>query len=143
MPPASSAPPAVFLACLLMLAPLMLAPRWAAGQDYPSRPVRMIVPFAPGGATDVPARLIAPKMSEGLGQQVVIENRPGAGGIIGMEAAAKSAPDGYTLLMATNGEFAMNPAIYPKLPYNPVRDFMPVSIVAETPTQPTTFSRSA
>ncbi len=118
--------------CLLAFL-LVLAPGWAAAQDYPSRPVRIIVPFAPGGATDVPTRLIAPKMSESLGQPVVIENRTGAGGIIGIEAVAKSAPDGYTVLMASNAEYAMHPAIYPKLPYNPLRDFIPISIVAEQP----------
>lgn len=117
----------------LLILLLFLAPGWAAAQDYPSRPVRIIVPFAPGGATDVPTRLIAPKMSESLGQPVVIENRTGAGGIIGIEAVAKSAPDGYTLLMASNAEYAMHPAIYPKLPYIPLRDFIPISIVAEQP----------
>src|SRR5215212_4828044 len=113
---------------------LLLCTGFAAGaQDYPNRPIRMIVPFAPGGATDIPARLIAPKLSEFLGQPVVIENRPGASGIIGLEAAAKSAPDGYTLLMATNGELVMNPSIYPKLPYDPFKDLTPVSIVLESP----------
>jgi tripartite-type tricarboxylate transporter receptor subunit TctC len=105
----------------------------AAAQDYPSRPIRVIVPFAPGGATDIPARLVAPKLGDALGQPVVIENRPGAGGIIGIDAAAKSAPDGYTLLMATNGELVMNPSIYPKLPYDPFNDFTPVSIMLESP----------
>ena len=118
--------------CLLAFL-LILAPGWAAAQDYPSRPVRIIVPFAPGGATDVPTRLIGPKLSESLGQPVVIENRTGAGGIIGIEAVAKSAPDGYTLLMASNAEYAMHPAIYAKLPYVPLRDFIPISIVAEQP----------
>jgi tripartite-type tricarboxylate transporter receptor subunit TctC len=105
----------------------------AAAQDWPSRPVRIIVPFAPGGATDIPARLIAPKLTDALGQSVVIENRTGAGGIIGIEAAARSQPDGYTMLMATNGELVMNPSIYPKLPYDPFKDFIPVSIMLESP----------
>ena len=105
----------------------------AGAQDYPSRAIRIIVPFPPGGATDIPARLVAPKLSEALGQPVVIENRTGAGGIIGVEAVAKSAPDGYTLLMATNGELVMNPSIYPKLPYDPFKDFIPVSIMLESP----------
>jgi tripartite-type tricarboxylate transporter receptor subunit TctC len=112
---------------------LLCAAFGATAQDYPNRPLRMIVPFAPGGATDIPARLISPKLSEFLGQPVVIENRPGASGIIGIEAAAKSAPDGYTLLMATNGELVMNPSIYPKLPYDPFKDLTPVSIVLESP----------
>ena len=118
--------------CLLALL-LVFASGWAAAQEYPSRPIRIIVPFAPGGATDVPTRLIAPKMSESLGQPVVIENRTGAGGIIGIEAVVKSAPDGYTVLMASNAEYAMHPAIYTKLPYVPMRDLIPISIVAEQP----------
>jgi tripartite-type tricarboxylate transporter receptor subunit TctC len=111
----------------------MLATLTVVAQEYPTRPIRMIVPFAPGGATDIPARLVAPKLGEALGQPVVIENRPGAGGIIGIDAAAKSAPDGYTLLMATNGEMVMNPSIYPKLPYDPFNDFTPISIMIESP----------
>lgn len=118
-----------FLSALL----LVVTPHWAISQEYPSRPVRIIVPFAPGGATDVPARLIAPKLTEFLGQPFVIENRTGAGGIIGIDAVAKSAPDGYTLLMASNAEYAMHPSIYSKLPYNPLRDLVLVSIVVEQP----------
>ena len=105
----------------------------ALAQDWPARPVRIIVPFAPGGATDIPARLIAPKLQEALGQPIVIENRTGAGGIVGIQAAAQSQPDGYTMLMATNGELVMNPSIYPKLPYDPFKDFIPVSIMLESP----------
>ncbi len=105
----------------------------AVAQEYPNKPIRIIVPFAPGGATDVPTRMVAPKLAEALGQQVVVENRPGAGGIIGIEAAAKAPADGYTLLMATNAEYTMNPSIYAKLPYDPFKDFASISIVAETP----------
>ena len=105
----------------------------AAAQEFPNKPLRIIVPFAPGGATDVPTRLIAPKLAETLGQQVVVENRPGAGGIIGIDAAAKAPADGYTLLMATNAEYTMNPSIYAKLPYDPFKDFASIGIVAETP----------
>src|SRR3954469_4160906 len=112
---------------------LLMAFACASAQDYPTRGIRMIVPFAPGGATDIPARLLAPKLSEALGQPVVVENRPGASGIIGMDAAAKSTPDGYTVLMATNGELVMNPFIYPKLPYDPFTDLTPVSIAIESP----------
>ena len=105
----------------------------AAAQDWPSRPMRLIVPFAPGGATDIPARLLAPKLQDALGQPVVVENRPGAGGIVGIQAAAQSAADGYTWLVATNGELVMNPSIYPKLPYDAFKDFIPVSIIIESP----------
>jgi tripartite-type tricarboxylate transporter receptor subunit TctC len=112
---------------------LLCAAVGAAAQDYPNRPLRLIVPFAPGGATDIPARLVAPKLTEALGQPVIIENRTGAGGIIGIDAAAKSAPDGYTLLMATNAELVMHPSIYPKLPYDVSKDFIPVSIMLESP----------
>jgi tripartite-type tricarboxylate transporter receptor subunit TctC len=105
----------------------------AAAQEWPSRPMRLIVPFAPGGATDIPARLLAPKLQDALGQPVIIENRTGAGGIIGMQAGAQAAPDGYTLLMATNAEIVMHPSIYPKLPYDPLKDLAPVSIIVESP----------
>jgi tripartite-type tricarboxylate transporter receptor subunit TctC len=105
----------------------------AAAQAWPTKPIRIVVPFAPGGATDLPARLIAPKLSEALGQPVVVENRPGAGGLIGIDQVAKSPADGYTFLMATNGELVMNPSIYPKLPYNPFKDLVPVAVVVESP----------
>jgi tripartite-type tricarboxylate transporter receptor subunit TctC len=110
-----------------------LAASVAAAQDWPSRTIRIIVPFAPGGATDIPARLVAPKLTDALGQPVVVENRTGAGGIVGIQAAAQSAPDGYTWLMATNGELVMNPSIYAKLPYDPFKDFVAVSIMIESP----------
>jgi tripartite-type tricarboxylate transporter receptor subunit TctC len=112
---------------------LLAAASGSAAQDWPNRPVRIIVPFAPGGATDIPARLLAPKLSEALGQPVVVENRTGAGGIVGIQAAAQSPPDGYTLLMATNAEVVMHPSIYPKLPYDPLKDLVPVSIILESP----------
>jgi tripartite-type tricarboxylate transporter receptor subunit TctC len=118
---------------LFTLLALVAAAFGAAAQDWPSRAIRIIVPFPPGGATDIPARLVAPKLSEALGQPVVVENRTGAGGIVGIQAAAQSQPDGYTMLMATNGELVMNPSIYPKLPYDPFKDFVPVSIMVESP----------
>src|SRR5262245_19030027 len=115
----------------------------AAAQDWPGKPIRLIVPFAPGGATDIPARLLAPKLQEALGQPVVVENRPGAGGIVGIQAAAQAAPDGYTMLVATNGELVMNPSIYPKLPYDPFKDFVPVSIIIESPMMLVTSASSS
>ena len=105
----------------------------AQAQSYPTKAVRLIVPFAPGGNVDVTARGIAPGLSEVLGQSVIVENRAGAGGIIGADLVAKSAPDGYTLLLGTNSSFSIAPAIYPKVPYNPVTDFAPISLIASTP----------
>jgi tripartite-type tricarboxylate transporter receptor subunit TctC len=104
-----------------------------AAQTYPSKPIRMIVPYTPGGSTDIVARVVGQKLGEALRAQVVIDNRPGAGGNIGVEAAAKSAPDGYTLVMGHIGTFAVNPALYAKLPYDPVRDFAPISLAAIVP----------
>lgn len=106
----------------------------AAAQDvYPSKPVRLVVPFPAGGSTDIIGRLVAQKLSERLGQQVVVDNRGGAGGTIGTDNAAKSAGDGYTLLLSTTSTLAVAPAAYSKLAYDPVRDFVPVSAVAITP----------
>lgn len=104
-----------------------------AQTDYPSRPIRMVVPFPAGGSTDIVGRVVAQKLAERLGQQVVVDNRGGAGGTIGTDAAAKSAPDGYTLVIGTTSTHAVAPAAYSKLAYNPVRDFAPVSLVAITP----------
>jgi tripartite-type tricarboxylate transporter receptor subunit TctC len=104
-----------------------------SAQPYPSKPVRMIVPFAPGGNVDINARAVAPALGQALGQQVIVENRPGAGGIIGADTVAKSAPDGYTLLMASSSIMTNGPALYPKLPYDIVRDFAPVGRVAVVP----------
>jgi tripartite-type tricarboxylate transporter receptor subunit TctC len=106
----------------------------APGQaDYPNRPVKMIVPFAPGGASDFVARIISPKLGELLGQSIVIENRAGASGNIGMEAAAKSPADGYTIYLGNIGTIAINPAIFPNLAVNPLKDFIAVTEVAEVP----------
>jgi tripartite-type tricarboxylate transporter receptor subunit TctC len=100
---------------------------------FPSKPVRLIVPFPPGGSTDILARAVGQKLSESWGQPVVIDNRPGAGGIIGMELGAKSAPDGYTLVMGHVGTLAANPALYKSLPYDPLRDFAPITLIAMVP----------
>lgn len=110
----------------LMSGPVAAAP-------YPDRPVRLIVPFAPGGVTDIAARVLGQHLSAKWGQQVVIENKPGAGGVIGVETAARSTPDGYTILMATNGEIAIIPAISAKLHYDPQKDLIPIAMVTNTP----------
>src|SRR3712207_512417 len=98
---------------------LGLTPAADAQTPYPARPIRFIVPFTPGESGDIVARPIAQKMSESMGQQVVVENRPGSGGVIGSEAAAKAPPDGYTMMMGLTANMAVNPSLYPKLPYEP------------------------
>ena len=121
---------------LLRLAALASAAVVAAGapaQDYPTKPIRIVVGYTTGGGNDLIARLLAPKMAEGLGQPVIIENRPGAQSIIAVELVAKSPPDGYTLLMGPTGPMAMNPATYSKLPYSSTRDFAPVSMIGSFP----------
>src|SRR5712672_2081589 len=105
----------------------------AAWAQYPSRPVRVIVPFTPGSATDILGRVVADQLTKSLGQPFVVENKPGAGGIVGTEAAKVAPPDGYTLAMAGSGPFAINPAVYARLPYDPVRDFEPIASIALTP----------
>ncbi|HEY7658324.1 MAG TPA: tripartite tricarboxylate transporter substrate binding protein [Burkholderiales bacterium] len=116
---------------LLFLA--LAAAAWGAqAQAYPVKPVRMIVPFAPGGNTDIIARIVAPGMSKALGQQIVIENRGGAGSMIGTEIASKAAPDGYTILMVSAAH-VINPAMVKKLPFDPVRSFTAISKVADVP----------
>jgi tripartite-type tricarboxylate transporter receptor subunit TctC len=115
---------------LLVLAALACLPVHA--NEYPSKPVRVIVPFAPGGGTDVIARVLGQKMSADLKQQFVIENKAGAGGSIGTDQAAKAAPDGYTLLLVPTSH-VINPSIFPKLAFNTERDFAPISMVASTP----------
>jgi tripartite-type tricarboxylate transporter receptor subunit TctC len=105
----------------------------AAAQSFPNKPLRLIAPFAPGGSLDLIARGIGQKMSESMGQPVVVENRAGASGAIGSEAVAKSAPDGYTMLLGATTTHGINPALNPKLPYDAVRDFTPISLVATIP----------
>ena len=118
---------------LLFIAGTLLCAGAFAQQTYPNRTIRFIVPYAPGGGTDIVARVLAQRLSESLGQQVVVENRGGSSGIVGTELAMRAAPDGYTLLMGTTGPFAVNPGLYPKLPYDPVRDFSPVSLISSAP----------
>jgi tripartite-type tricarboxylate transporter receptor subunit TctC len=105
----------------------------ASAQAYPSKPVRLIVPFAAGGGNDNVARLVGKRLSEGLGQPVVVDNHPGAGGVLGAEAAARSAPDGYTLFLGGVGSHAINPNLMKNLPYDPIRDFAPVELLAQAP----------
>jgi len=121
-------------AVLVALSAAAVAPSVTlAAEPWPSRPIRMIVPFTPGGSTDILGRAIAARLSEALGQPVVVENRPGAGGSIGATEAARSPGDGYTLLMGHIGTLAVNPSLYPNLPYDPRRSFVPVALVARVP----------
>ena len=112
---------------------LLAAALPAAAQDYPARPIRIIVGYAAGGGNDLIVRVMAPRMSEALGQPVIVENKPGAQAIIATESVAKAAPDGYTILMGPTGPMAMNPATYAKLPYSSTRDFAPISTIGQFP----------
>ncbi len=117
-----------FLASIVLLASF----QWAGAQTYPSKPIRMVVAFPPGGSTDLAARTLGERLAAALGQPVLVENKPGASGNIGAEAVARSAPDGHTLFMAATS-FATAPAFFPKLSWDPVKDFAPVSLVATVP----------
>ena len=119
------------LACAAALLALFIST--ASAQSYPTRQITLVVPFAPGGPADFLGRLIGQKMGEELGQQIVVDNRPGANTIIGAQAVAKATPDGYTLLMAIDGTLVMNPFLYSKLAYDPFRDFSPISLIALVP----------
>ena len=104
-----------------------------APAPWPSKPIRMIVTFPPGGSSDATVRIVAPKLGERLGQQVVVDNRPGAGGNIGLAALAKSDPDGYSLAVGAAGGLAANAALYPKMPFDAQKDFVPISLLAHIP----------
>lgn len=117
----------------LALATLLAIASIAGAQIYPAKPVRLVVPFAPGGGTDTIARTIAMKLSENLGKAVVVDNRSGAGGVIGADTVAKAAPDGYTLLMGTPGSLTINTVLLPKIPYDTLRDFAPVTLATLSP----------
>ena len=106
-------------------------PPWAAAQHYPGKPLRLIVPWTAGSGTDLMSRMIAQKLGETLGQQVIVDNRGGAGATIGTEAAARSAPDGYTLYVGGSVAMTISPALYGKVGYDPVKDFAPVSLVSQ------------
>ena len=121
------------IAQIVLLAACLPLAGTAHADDYPSRAVRMVVPFAPGGASDIVGRIIQPKMSQEFGQQIVIDNRAGASGNIGVEVAARANPDGYTFLLGNVGTMAINPSIFPKFPVRPVRDFVAVSEVVDVP----------
>ncbi|MBS7539084.1 tripartite tricarboxylate transporter substrate binding protein [Ancylobacter lacus] len=114
-------------------AALALAAGPAGAQDFPARPITLVIPFAAGGSTDLVGRLIAQRMSQELGQSVVVDNRGGAGGNLGAAAVAKAEPDGYTILMGTVATHAINPALYKKMPYDPVKSFAPVSLLVIVP----------
>ena len=121
-----------FAAAALGIAATLVA-AGALAQGYPTKPVRIVAPFAPGSTIDIIGRLIAPKLSEALGQPVLVENRPGAGGMVGLDAVAKAPPDGHVTAIGALGPLAMNPALYPKTPFDPVRDFAPVTLLATGP----------
>ncbi len=118
---------------LALASVLALSATEAAAQAFPSRPVKLVIPFPPGGSLDNVGRLIAQKLSETWGQSVVVENKPGAGGNIGADFVAKSTPDGYTVVMGALSTHAVNPSLYPSMPYDARRDFIPISLVAITP----------
>ena len=124
--------PKCLLRCLLILASIAI-PVHAVAQDYPAKPVRFVVPYPPGGASDVVARLIGQHLGDAWGQQFVVENRAGANGIIALQSVAQSAPDGYTLLMTNVGPSAINPSIYNKIPYDAIKDFTPVTLTNLVP----------
>src|SRR5260221_7624597 len=115
-----------------LLLAVLVAPILAFAQ-YPTKPIHMIIPFAPGGASDFVGRIMQPKMSELLGQPIIVENKPGAAGNIGAEYAAKSAPDGYTVFLGNVGSVAINPGVYPKLSINPLKDLIAVGQVVDVP----------
>src|SRR5471030_1788658 len=105
----------------------------ALAADYPAKPIRLVVPYAPGGGADSVARIVARKVSENIGQPIVIDNKGGAGSILGTDIVAKAEPDGYTLLLGQSGPISINPAIYRSLPYDPVKDFAPVTMTTDYP----------
>jgi len=124
---------ALFGSMLMVATALLAPPRDAAAQDYPTRSVTILVPFAAGGGTDILARAVAQRLEQRLGKPFVIENRVGAGTVLAAGAAAKATPDGYTLMQATSGTLAMNGAIFKSLPYDPAKDLIPVALVAAVP----------
>src|ERR1043166_9580843 len=115
----------------------------AAAQDnYPNKPIRVVIGYAAGGGNDIIVRVMAPELSKGLGQPIIVENKPGAQGINANEFVAKAAPDGYTLLMGPSGPMTINPATYSKLPYDPIRDYVPISQICQFPLLVTVNAKS-
>ena len=115
---------------------LFAAAMFAAGavaQTYPTKPIKLVVPFSPGGASDLTARTLGQKMGESMGQTIVVDNKPGANGVLGIDAVAKSSPDGYTILLTDRGSLTVNPSLYVKLPYDPVRDFSYIGVATDGP----------
>ncbi|MBL8382271.1 MAG: tripartite tricarboxylate transporter substrate binding protein [Burkholderiales bacterium] len=125
--------PARLSSIVLSLCAALACGSAAQAQTWPTKPVRFVVPYPPGGSLDQVARALADRMKDGLGQPVLVENRPGAGGNVGADFVAKSAPDGYTIVMGAVATHATNPALYPKMPYDAIRDFQPITLVASTP----------
>jgi tripartite-type tricarboxylate transporter receptor subunit TctC len=117
----------------LVIALMVLAAAPARAEDYPTRPIRILVPYAPGGIADIAARLVGGKLTDAFGQQVIIENRPGGNGFIAVADAAKATPDGYTLVMVTTGDVAINPALFKDMPYDVERDLAPITAVSDAP----------
>ncbi|MBP0492388.1 Bug family tripartite tricarboxylate transporter substrate binding protein [Pararoseomonas indoligenes] len=132
-PPGRRAALRALAAAALATGPLAAGVRPAAAQAYPARPIRLIVTFPPGGSSDVIGRILAPRIEARLGQPLVIDNRPGAGGNIGMDIVAKAAPDGYTLGIGAAGALSVNPSLYPNMPYDTLRDLAPVTMLAGIP----------
>ena len=118
---------------IVLFAAALCAATHALAQSYPAKPIRLIVPFSPGGAADLTARTLGEKMGQVLGQPLVIDNKPGANGVVGIDLAAKSAPNGYTLLLTDRGSLAVNPSLYVKLPYDPLKDFAYIGIATDGP----------
>jgi tripartite-type tricarboxylate transporter receptor subunit TctC len=118
--------------CALAVALLAASP-FAGAQGWPSRPIQLVVPYAAGGPVDLSARLLAPRLQQALGQPVIVENKPGAGGNIGADFVAKSVPDGHALVMGAIATHAINPALYPSLPYDPLKDFRHIALVVQVP----------
>jgi tripartite-type tricarboxylate transporter receptor subunit TctC len=120
-----------WIASVIALAVFCAAP--AQAQNYPAKPIHILVPYAPGGISDIASRILGAKLTEAWGQQVLVENRPGGNGFIAMAAAAKAAPDGYTVVMATGGDVAINPAMFKEMPYDVERDLAPIAMVSDAP----------